>query len=501
MGEGEQQGGSDDLFEDLDKFFAPIKDVDWPEPDETPAPARAATASQEHVSVRPPGSSPEPGEPVAPDRGPEAASQPEPPAAPEHEAAWYDTQSMEAATGEGPEEDDTIVVPTAETPGQAGLFAGADQDPSEADVEAAAEYFAEGVRSEGEGPAGEPGAFAHPAEGGDELSDTEAGAGEIEEDILSDLEEPAAPPRTVKVGAEGFGGPSWQEPTSVEVGADTDRRGERDVPAAFVTGVALAVVAFGSLLIGKPAFAVIATIVALIGQFELFVAARKSHKQPATAVGLVSGALIMWAAYARGEGGVLAMLAVGIIAVFLWFMVVPGVHRKDTLLNIGLTIANVAYIPVLASFLLLTLGVGGSDGKALVAAVIGLTFVFDTAAFLAGSILGGSSIRRPLAPDTSPKKSWEGLIIAAFITFLASVAFVASFVAPLEGRKLDTFLLAIVISAAATFGDLAESLIKRDLKIKDMGGILPGHGGVLDRIDSLLFAAPAAYLLFRVIFT
>jgi phosphatidate cytidylyltransferase len=80
-----------------------------------------------------------------------------------------------------------------------------------------------------------------------------------------------------------------------------------------------------------------------------------------------------------------------------------------------------------------------------------------------------------------------------------AIALVPSFVDPMDGDRGGALLLAIVIAVAATLGDLAESLVKRDLEIKDMGSILPGHGGVLDRIDSLLFVAPAAYLLFRVI--
>ena len=82
---------------------------------------------------------------------------------------------------------------------------------------------------------------------------------------------------------------------------------------------------------------------------------------------------------------------------------------------------------------------------------------------------------------------------------MVAVTLVTSFVDPFENLRIQALLLGLVVAAAATFGDLAESLVKRDMGIKDMGSILPGHGGVLDRIDSLLFVAPAAFLLYRII--
>jgi phosphatidate cytidylyltransferase len=178
-------------------------------------------------------------------------------------------------------------------------------------------------------------------------------------------------------------------------------------------------------------------------------------------------------------------------------MTVPAVHRKDVVRNIGLTVMNMAWIPLLAGYLIATLKL--DEGRALVVAVVGLTFVFDTAAFLVGSVWGGSFFRRPLAPTISPKKSLEGLLGATLVTIVVSVALVPSFIDTFADQKLDALLLAVVVAVAATLGDLAESLVKRDLGIKDMGSVLPGHGGILDRIDSLLFVAPAAFLLFRVI--
>ena len=288
----------------------------------------------------------------------------------------------------------------------------------------------------------------------------------------------------------------------MEVGAEGERRGpnrdERDVPAAFLTGIFLAGVALATLLIGRGAFAVLATLLVVWAQGELFGVMVKHRHQPATAVGLATGALIMAGAYYHGQVAILAMFALGVVATLLWYMAVPASHRKNVAQNIGLTLLSISWIPVLGSFLVLILI--RPDGKDLVITVVALTFIFDTVAFLSGSVFGGQWIRRGLAPDTSPKKSVEGLLMATAAVALAGAALVPAFVNTFQGKRIDALLLSLVIALAATFGDLAESLIKRDLQIKDMGAVLPGHGGVLDRIDSLLFVAPAAYLLLRVLF-
>jgi phosphatidate cytidylyltransferase len=179
---------------------------------------------------------------------------------------------------------------------------------------------------------------------------------------------------------------------------------------------------------------------------------------------------------------------------------VPAPHRRDVVGNIGLTLLGLVWIPVLAGSLLIILATFDTQ---VVVAVIALTFVFDTLAFLTGSVWGGSFIQRPLAPATSPKKSIEGLIAGTLGTIIISVGFVTALVDAAPGifadSRLNAVWLGVIVSLAATFGDLAESLIKRDVGVKDMGSVLPGHGGVLDRIDSLLFVAPAALLLLRVI--
>jgi phosphatidate cytidylyltransferase len=501
----------DELFEDLDKFFAPIRDVDWDEPEE-PA---AVTPSEEHVSVRTE-------QPMAEISMPdEPATAPSPPAAQDDDEAWHDTGQLEQIDeilGE-PEQPEVVMLGEVDEP--EGDLAGATETqqmrsvweeppsayegedvvvraPSEDELQAAAEHFAGSIGREETYPTEPVDVFAGESRDEDLLS--ELGAEEVEEELLSDIDETTAP-RTVVVGGEGTSGPSWQEPAAVEVGAEIDRRGpagDRDVPAAFMTGVGLAAVAVVSLWAGPAYFAAFAGVLVLVAQGELFGVLVKHHARPASLIGLVAGGLMMLGAYWRGEAATPAMFALGVVAAFLWFMTVPIDQRVHVVRDLGMTVLNMAWIPLLGGYLIATLKL--PDGDALVLWVIVLTFLFDTTAFLAGSISGGGWIQRPLAPNVSPKKSWEGIIIGAAFTTLASAALVTSFVSVFEGRRLAAVALGLVISLAATFGDLAESLLKRDIGVKDMGTLLPGHGGVLDRIDSLLFVAPATFLLFRVVF-
>ncbi len=521
----------DDLFEDLDKFFAPIKDVEWEEPAEEQEAGDAAApeaSEEEHVNVRsePVVTVPSAGDDVEDDEafGGPAPTQASFPSTGDDEDAqddeddWYDTAALETI------DEAASVAETSEPAATSG--GGADDDwpsdteerPSPEELEEAAAHFGGSAPEPGpSGPArvvqidednadavldelaGEPA----PVQPYGDLAADDVGAvpyeDEEEEDVFAALADEE--PSRVVVGAEGLGGPSWQEPAAVEVGADLDRRGaDRDVPAAFLTGLILAGIAIVALLIGDGVFGVFAALVALVAQGELYGVMVAHHRQPATAVGLVSGALILAGAYFHGEAGLLAMLILGVLATFLWFMTVAPAHRRDTTVNIGLTVLGVAWIPVLAGALLVILT---DFGPEVVIAVVGLTFVFDTAAFLVGSIWGGSFVQRPLAPATSPKKSVEGTVVATVITVVVSLAVVMSFVdaAPgvFRGARMNAILLGLVVSLAATFGDLAESLIKRDVGVKDMGSVLPGHGGVLDRIDSLLFVAPAALLFLHVI--
>jgi hypothetical protein len=405
---GDERG--DELFEDLDKFFAPIRDVDWDEPEEAPA----ATPSEEHVAVRTePGTTVHVPDPAAPADA-DAAD----------DDAWYDTGQLEEideAVGEpvhetaGPDVPDGFeLAPTESVADPTMTFDELDESadvvveaPSDEALEAAADHFATSLPPQDTYPTEPTGVVVTPSQR--DTADTDIlgqlGADDVEDALLSDLEQQPAP-RTVVVGAEGFTGPSWQEPASVEVGADVDRRGgpaaDRDVPAAFLTGLILAGLAVVTLWAGGAWFAAFAALLVLVAQGELFGVLVKRHYRPAALVGLVAGALMMVGAYWRGESATPAMFSLGVMATFVWFMTVPVDQRTNVVRDIGLTVLNMAWIPLLAGYLIATLKL--AHGESLVLCVILLTFLFDTTAFIGGSVAGGGWIQRPLAPHNSPKK-------------------------------------------------------------------------------------------------
>jgi phosphatidate cytidylyltransferase len=548
-GEGGAEGGAEngeDLFEDLDKFFAPIQDVDWPEttePSEPSRPGARGARDTDAESSREPGAGGETGtaeyeapiridsegepEEVAPEAGPTPgqedlfAEREEREREREGEDAgisvWSTPAGEEETEGDGvrsflfeseSEEDleaeEDTGAPFARAPSEYADLPG-DEDEAVAElveegegaleepapdleaVEAAADRFAESVRDEVDVEPEPPAATGRPTEEiqiaallGDEEDEGVSGAGQPEG------------PRTVRVGAEGYGGPSWQEPTAMEVGGEPERRVGRDVPLAFLTGLVLAGLALGAIAIGPGPFAVVAGVLVLLAQGEFCLALQKRHYQPATALALVSGALVLGAAYYRGEEAMLALVGLSIVATFLWYMTVPVQHRRNVVTNVALTILAIVYIPLLAGYAFAVLEL--PDGSALVVSIIGLTVAYDVAAFVVGTWWGS----RPLAPNVSPKKSWEGAIGATFVTAAVAVGVVAPSVTVLDTIPRAVGL-AVVVAVFAPLGDLAESLLKRDLGIKDMGSVLPGHGGVLDRIDALLFVAPAAFMYLRLL--
>ena len=260
-------------------------------------------------------------------------------------------------------------------------------------------------------------------------------------------------------------------------------RAGRNLPLAILTGLLLAGVLIGSLVLSRPAFIVFLLGIVTLALLELLTVLRARATRPARPVVLAVGALLVVGAYLEGPAALSFGLLVTILAAFAWYLVDRG--RTEVTRNVAATVFAVVYVPFMAAHLALVV----SRADHYVGAVIGyaaLVVIYDTGAYATGATLG----RHPLAPHVSPNKTWEGAAGATVACLLAGALLL-----PLW--EPWTLASGLVMAAAtcvfAPVGDLAESMLKRDLAVKDMGSILPGHGGMLDRIDALLFTAPALY--------
>jgi phosphatidate cytidylyltransferase len=270
----------------------------------------------------------------------------------------------------------------------------------------------------------------------------------------------------------------------------TDRppgRAGRNLPAAIAVGVALVALVIGSLFFWRPAFLAVLTVAVAVGTWEMVRAMRSSGAHPPLVPLLAGGAVMVGLAWYEGPEALALGLLLTVLAAAVWRLPDgPAGYQRD--LPASALIA--VYVPFLAGFAAM-LG-SPPDGDYRVIVTLAAVVLSDTGGYVAGVLFG----RHAMAPTVSPKKTWEGMagsVTAAALGSGASLYFLLD-VAPWWGA-----LFGVVISVAAVIGDLAESMIKRDLGIKDMSDLLPGHGGLMDRLDSILFAVPAAFLLLSVL--
>jgi phosphatidate cytidylyltransferase len=258
--------------------------------------------------------------------------------------------------------------------------------------------------------------------------------------------------------------------------------------AVLFAAVALALFQFGEELGGM----IVAVPVVTYAAYEYFVAANKAGHQAIMPVGVVATAALIIAAYNYGEGAIPLVMVLAIAVCFLWYLV--RASTDEPVSNIGATLLGIGWIGLFGSFagLLLSDPVGGNGVALLLAAVIP-TIGYDVGALFVGRSAGS----RPLS-DASPNKTIEGLLGGMFLAVVAAVVFAGI----VEVHPFDSIgegiTLGVLVALVAPLGDLSESLIKRDLGVKDMGSVLPGHGGLLDRFDALLFVLPAVWYLARV---
>ncbi len=267
-------------------------------------------------------------------------------------------------------------------------------------------------------------------------------------------------------------------------------RAGRNLPLAIATGVGMGGAAVASLVVVKEAFVVLALVAVLASVWELADAlSARRHLVPRAPL-LVGTAVTLPVAYLGGLEPLLAAVAVTAAAVVLWRLVAPArEHHGDPTLalrDVTSGVLAVLWLPLLAGFAMLMLR--EEDGAGRIFLFVLLAVASDTGGYAAGVLFG----RHPMAPTISPKKSWEGLAGSLVAGLLAGIAGV---VLVLGGSWWAGALVGLAAVTTATVGDLSESVLKRDLGIKDMGSLIPGHGGVMDRLDSLLLSAPVLWLL------
>ena len=273
----------------------------------------------------------------------------------------------------------------------------------------------------------------------------------------------------------------------------------RSLSKSVAVGLLLAAIFLSSVLIYKELFIILLSAATAIGAWELSTALREKNWYVPRVPAVVGSVLIMPATYFGGPAiQWLASIAI-VAALILWRTVHLLFERRKanfqtlqrTVRDFGAAAFLVIYLPLTLSFGVLLLR--REDGQWWVLAFVTTVALIDSAGYLFGRVFG----KNKLAPDVSPKKTWEGLAASIIFGTISAVSFT---VFVLGGDWWVGIILAAALILAAVFGDLAESLIKRDLGIKDMSTWLPGHGGMMDRLDSLLPASLMTYLVMVVFF-
>jgi phosphatidate cytidylyltransferase len=272
--------------------------------------------------------------------------------------------------------------------------------------------------------------------------------------------------------------------TASDAPAAAPGRAGRNLPAAIAVGLSMGGAILGSVY--SPArwtFIGVVLAAILLGTYEVVRALRTLGAHPPLIPLLVGGTAMIVLGYRNGAEDMFLAFVLTALGVVVWRLADPV---EGVLRDVTAAVFTAAYVPFLAGFAALM--TAPADGPRRITAFIATVVCSDVGGYAAGVLLG----KHPMAPTVSPKKSWEGFGGSLLACAAAgSIFFVTLF--HVEWWQGVIYGLCVVLSA--TLGDLGESMIKRDIGIKDMGHLLPGHGGIMDRLDSLLPTAPIAWLL------
>lgn len=292
----------------------------------------------------------------------------------------------------------------------------------------------------------------------------------------------AAPLHGIDAGVVGF-----EDVTgTVEVPIERQKVNS-DLPVRIVSGLTLVGLLIGSAVLGGWWFVAFIGLAAIVSVGEFYSATRTAGYKPIALFGLLAAIAAPIAGFRAGPGGVAGTVMVSIVAVLVFYTMLI---RRDPLDNASVTIFGIIWIPGMLGF---ATALAASESAAqLVIGLVLISAAVDTGSFFAGRTFG----KTPMAPVLSPSKTWEGLVggaagAAAMTLVISLLDYFTKFELP------GSMWLALAIFITSPLGDIAESMIKRSLGIKDMGSIIPGHGGLLDRVDALLFAVPIGYYVYQ----
>jgi len=323
-----------------------------------------------------------------------------------------------------------------------------------------------------------------------------SGYGALAEPVADDdaqFEEQVARRRTRRAGAGppragARSRPPLRDEGEPEMLDDSAPTPAPDLQVRLITAGIMVVVALVCFWLGRGATALLAALIVGVAALELYEGLRRRGFAPATVLGLLGSVAIVLVAYDQGTAAYPMMFALVVGFSLLWYM--AEVVRGRPVGGMGATLLGFAYVGGLGGFAGLLLD--APNGIGLLLGVALCAIAYDAGGYFVGSQFG----KRPLLPRISPNKTVEGLVggiaAAVIVGFLTSTLFGLT---PWDAKASYGLWLGLVVAVVAPLGDLCESMIKRDLGVKDLGTVLPGHGGVLDRFDALLVSLPAVYYL------
>ena len=263
--------------------------------------------------------------------------------------------------------------------------------------------------------------------------------------------------------------------------------GDRDMGVAVAVGVGFLALALILFNMGPAPAMILVTAVIALAVAELYGVLRQAGYQPVALAGITGTIGLVVGAYNYGTAAIPTVLFLTTAVCLLWYLV--GAGTESPVMNVGVTLLGVLWVGLFGSFAALMLGIGDPGLGILLATVFG-TVGYD----VGGLFIGKNAGRQPLSA-ASPNKTVEGLFGGCVTAFVVVVLLTATIGFGPIGTFSEGAMVGLAIALFAPLGDLCESLVKRDLGVKDMGSILPGHGGLLDRFDGMLFALPAVWLL------